>query len=84
MSVREHNEMLMMKFLDDGAGGHPSDAPFWFRGKVVLGIDEALELLGDDFKIYAMDRKTINNNIHAAPVDNDKENLCAQDPVSKT
>ncbi|HEY2455208.1 MAG TPA: hypothetical protein VGI71_21825 [Scandinavium sp.] len=65
MTVRDHNRELIAAFLADGRGGDASTAEFFFNDKVVSGIDAALDLLGDDYKIHSMDRKTINNNIHA-------------------
>ncbi|EMX8400884.1 hypothetical protein AAHR76_001661 [Yersinia enterocolitica] len=73
MSIRDKNRAFIMKFLEDGEGGGVDDALFWFRGRSVVGVENALDLVTEDYKIHGMDRKAVCNNIHAYEIKTEPE-----------
>ncbi|MFP1951737.1 hypothetical protein [Lonsdalea quercina] len=68
MSIRDHNREMIIKFFEHGDSGDSANALYRFNGEKIRGIENVLDFLGENYKIFGMDRKSVVNNIHAARV----------------
>lgn len=69
MKIKEHNKDLLLKFITDKNGNSLDNPTFIFGGEKANGLNEALKLLGDEYKIFGLDNHKSNLSlitIHAS------------------